>query len=127
MMHIAETRDIATCRALRRIVFIEEQGVSEADELTRDRSADLARAGNAALVTAQREALGFPLLPKAAERDVELAVEFGDAVAADGVDLVGREIGGRGAHAAIVQFGRRARNARQCSSRRLRRGILRRQ
>lgn len=33
MMHIAETRDIATCRALRRIVFIEEQGVSEADEL----------------------------------------------------------------------------------------------
>ncbi|MBI1217177.1 MAG: GNAT family N-acetyltransferase [Rhodobacteraceae bacterium] len=30
---IAETRDIATCRALRRIVFIEEQGVSEADEV----------------------------------------------------------------------------------------------
>ena len=33
MIEIAETRDIATCRALRRIVFIEEQGVSEADEL----------------------------------------------------------------------------------------------
>lgn len=32
MIEIAETRDIATCRALRRIVFIEEQGVSEADE-----------------------------------------------------------------------------------------------
>lgn len=30
---IAETRDIATCRALRRVVFIEEQGVSEADEV----------------------------------------------------------------------------------------------
>lgn len=30
---IAETRDIALCRALRRQVFIEEQGVSEADEL----------------------------------------------------------------------------------------------
>ncbi len=30
---IAETRDIALCRALRRVVFIEEQGVSEADEL----------------------------------------------------------------------------------------------
>jgi ElaA protein len=30
---IAPTRDIATCRALRRIVFIEEQGVSEADEV----------------------------------------------------------------------------------------------
>lgn len=30
---IAETRDIATCRALRRTVFIEEQGVSEADEV----------------------------------------------------------------------------------------------
>jgi ElaA protein len=30
---IAETQDIATCRALRRIVFIEEQGVSEADEV----------------------------------------------------------------------------------------------
>ena len=30
---IAETRDIALCRVLRRSVFIEEQGVSEADEL----------------------------------------------------------------------------------------------
>lgn len=30
---IAETRDIATCRRLRRTVFIEEQGVSEADEI----------------------------------------------------------------------------------------------
>jgi ElaA protein len=30
---IAETRDIALCRALRRTVFIDEQGVSEADEL----------------------------------------------------------------------------------------------
>ncbi len=30
---IAETRDITTCRALRRRVFIDEQGVSEADEL----------------------------------------------------------------------------------------------
>ena len=30
---IAETRDIAACRALRRTVFIEEQGVSEADEV----------------------------------------------------------------------------------------------
>lgn len=30
---IAETPDVATCRALRRTVFIEEQGVSEADEV----------------------------------------------------------------------------------------------
>lgn len=30
---IVETRDIALCRKLRRVVFIEEQGVSEADEL----------------------------------------------------------------------------------------------
>ncbi len=30
---IGQTRDIALCRALRRTVFIEEQGVSEADEL----------------------------------------------------------------------------------------------
>lgn len=30
---IAVTDDIATCRALRRTVFIEEQGVSEADEI----------------------------------------------------------------------------------------------
>lgn len=30
---IALTDDIATCRALRRVVFIEEQGVSEADEV----------------------------------------------------------------------------------------------
>ena len=33
MIAIAVTDDIATCRALRRVVFIEEQGVSEADEL----------------------------------------------------------------------------------------------
>ena len=33
MITIEETRDIATCRALRRTVFIEEQGVSEADEV----------------------------------------------------------------------------------------------
>ncbi len=30
---IEQTRDIAICRALRRAVFIEEQGVSEADEI----------------------------------------------------------------------------------------------
>ncbi|SFD88281.1 ElaA protein [Sulfitobacter brevis] len=30
---IALTEDIATCRKLRRVVFIDEQGVSEADEL----------------------------------------------------------------------------------------------
>lgn len=30
---IVETDDLATCRRLRRIVFIEEQGVSEADEI----------------------------------------------------------------------------------------------
>ena len=33
MIEIAPTQDIATCRRLRRIVFIEEQGVSEADEV----------------------------------------------------------------------------------------------
>lgn len=32
-LSIAETRDIATCRQLRRTVFIEEQGVPESDEL----------------------------------------------------------------------------------------------
>lgn len=32
-VEITETRDIATCRALRRVVFIEEQDVSEADEI----------------------------------------------------------------------------------------------
>jgi ElaA protein len=32
-VRIEVTRDIATCRALRRMVFIEEQGVSEADEV----------------------------------------------------------------------------------------------
>nr|WP_198431656.1 GNAT family N-acetyltransferase [Pseudorhodobacter sp. MZDSW-24AT] len=32
-MHIAATRDIAACLRLRRTVFIEEQGVSEADEV----------------------------------------------------------------------------------------------
>lgn len=33
MLTITETRDIAACRALRRTVFIDEQGVSEADEV----------------------------------------------------------------------------------------------
>jgi ElaA protein len=33
MITIAETRDLATCHALRRTVFIEEQGVSLADEV----------------------------------------------------------------------------------------------
>ena len=33
MTLITETHDIATCRALRRTVFIEEQGVPEADEV----------------------------------------------------------------------------------------------
>ena len=33
MISVAPTRDIAACRALRRTVFIEEQGVSEADEV----------------------------------------------------------------------------------------------
>ena len=33
MIQIAPTLDVATCRALRRTVFIEEQGVSEADEV----------------------------------------------------------------------------------------------
>lgn len=33
MTDIRPTRDIATCRLLRRKVFIEEQGVSEADEV----------------------------------------------------------------------------------------------
>ncbi len=33
MTRIDRTDDIATCRALRRRVFIEEQGVSEADEV----------------------------------------------------------------------------------------------
>ncbi|MCU0827223.1 MAG: GNAT family N-acetyltransferase [Tabrizicola sp.] len=32
-MRIEVTRDIATCQHLRRVVFIEEQGVSETDEL----------------------------------------------------------------------------------------------
>ena len=32
-LQISETTDIATCRALRRTVFIEEQGVSETDEV----------------------------------------------------------------------------------------------
>jgi predicted GNAT family N-acyltransferase len=32
-MKITETRDIATCRHLRRVVFIDEQGVAESDEL----------------------------------------------------------------------------------------------
>jgi len=33
VIRVAVTQDIDACRALRRVVFIEEQGVSEADEL----------------------------------------------------------------------------------------------
>lgn len=33
MITVQQTRDIAACRALRRVVFIEEQGVPEADEI----------------------------------------------------------------------------------------------
>lgn len=33
MIEVSVTKDIATCRMLRRKVFIEEQGVSEADEI----------------------------------------------------------------------------------------------
>jgi predicted GNAT family N-acyltransferase len=33
MIEVLQSRDIATCRALRRTVFIEEQGVPEADEI----------------------------------------------------------------------------------------------
>ncbi|MBL4929152.1 GNAT family N-acetyltransferase [Fuscibacter oryzae] len=33
MIETVVTTDLATCRALRRVVFIEEQGVSEADEV----------------------------------------------------------------------------------------------
>ena len=40
-LEIVETRDIAACQALRRVVFILEQGVSEADEV--DGRDDLAR------------------------------------------------------------------------------------
>lgn len=32
-LHIGTTQDIATCRALRRTVFIDEQGVPEAEEI----------------------------------------------------------------------------------------------
>lgn len=33
MLEVAETRDIGLCQGLRRVVFIEEQGVSVADEV----------------------------------------------------------------------------------------------
>lgn len=60
-VQIEETRDIATCLELRRIVFIDEQGVSEADE--RDDLDDaavhlLARAGGAAIGSARLLQLG---------------------------------------------------------------------
>ncbi|AXC48376.1 GNAT family N-acetyltransferase [Paracoccus suum] len=32
-LHVTETDDLAACHALRRTVFIDEQGVSEADEM----------------------------------------------------------------------------------------------
>jgi predicted GNAT family N-acyltransferase len=55
-MRIVVTRDIATCQRLRRVVFIDEQGVSEADEVDGlDGSAIhlLAFAGEAAVGTAR--------------------------------------------------------------------------
>jgi predicted GNAT family N-acyltransferase len=56
VIRIAVTRDIATCRALRREVFIEEQGVSPDDEIDdQDDSAIhlLALAGSAPVGTAR--------------------------------------------------------------------------
>jgi ElaA protein len=57
---IEETRDIALCRALR-VVFIEEQGVSEADELD-DKDGEavhlLAREGGLALGSARLLVMG---------------------------------------------------------------------
>lgn len=60
-VQIEVTRDIATCLELRRIVFIDEQGVSEADE--RDDLDDaavhlLARAGGAAIGSARLLQMG---------------------------------------------------------------------
>lgn len=55
-MRIEETRDIDTCRALRRAVFIEEQGIAEADEwddLDEQAIHLLAWEGDAALGTAR--------------------------------------------------------------------------
>lgn len=53
---ISVTTDIATCRRLRRIVFIEEQGVSEADEVD-DKDGEaihlLARVGGEAVGSAR--------------------------------------------------------------------------
>lgn len=60
-LEIGETRDIALCRALRRAVFIEEQGVSEADELDDQDEAALhlvAREGAEALGCARLLILG---------------------------------------------------------------------
>lgn len=58
---IVETRDIAICRRLRRTVFIEEQGVSEADELD-DKDDDaihlLALSGGEAIGSARLLVLG---------------------------------------------------------------------
>lgn len=52
-LRIEETRDIAACRALRRAVFIEEQGVSEADEVD-----DQDEAAIHLLLTEEGQALG---------------------------------------------------------------------
>ena len=61
MIEISETRDIAACRALRRTVFIEEQGVSEADEVD-DKDDDaihlLARDGGVPVGSARLLVLG---------------------------------------------------------------------
>lgn len=58
---IAPTRDIATCRRLRRIVFIDEQGVPEADEIDdKDDEAThlLARLGDVPVGSARLITLG---------------------------------------------------------------------
>ncbi|TJZ92698.1 GNAT family N-acetyltransferase [Paracoccus gahaiensis] len=55
-MIIEETRDLAACHALRRTVFIDEQGVSEAEEMDDQDGAAihlLAREGDRAVGTAR--------------------------------------------------------------------------
>lgn len=62
-MKVEVTRDIDTCRALRRVVFIEEQGVSEADELD-----DLDNVATHLLASEQGQPLGTARLLRKGEQ-----------------------------------------------------------
>ena len=83
--HLAETTDIATCQALRRVVFIEEQGVSVQDEVD------------------GRDGEARHLLARIEGRPIGTARLLTEGTGQDRSGLRGREARGKGVGAALIR------------------------